>query len=272
MRPRSSTVETRTDGGAWSPVGTKLNHYAGDDDSPSWIVEDTATGPLTRNVKAIAGGLGATTSKTGAVKLQLTNLHGDVNVVFDVANGTAEVLSTDEYGVPKAGQPATRYGWLGREQRSAEAQAGTMLMGVRLYSPALGRFLQVDPAVGASDSAYGYCAGDPVSCTDTTGYGTECERRWWTWWCGQVLNLGWWPVRIAQNWVGGWWGGHAECPCRTLWWGWSSRWFFADTDAFMVYKWSWVTPGWTWWGFWAGPWVWYKIPNTPLGWPFIVRF
>jgi hypothetical protein len=42
-------------------------------------------------------------------------------------------------------------------------------MGVRLYSPALGRFLQVDPEVGGNSNPYDYCSGDAVNCTDLDG-------------------------------------------------------------------------------------------------------
>jgi hypothetical protein len=42
-------------------------------------------------------------------------------------------------------------------------------MGVRLYSPDLGRFLQVDPVPGGSATTYDYCNADPINCTDLNG-------------------------------------------------------------------------------------------------------
>lgn len=42
-------------------------------------------------------------------------------------------------------------------------------MGVRLYAPALGRFLSVDPVSGASDNAYDYAWQDPVNESDVHG-------------------------------------------------------------------------------------------------------
>ncbi|WP_329611621.1 RHS repeat-associated core domain-containing protein [Kitasatospora herbaricolor] len=71
--------------------------------------------------------------------------------------------------MPQNGQAQVRYGWLGGKQRSAEAQDGDILMGARLYSPALGRFLQIDPVPGGNASPYDYCTGDPVNCTDLDG-------------------------------------------------------------------------------------------------------
>ncbi|WP_448630650.1 RHS repeat-associated core domain-containing protein [Cellulomonas soli] len=67
------------------------------------------------------------------------------------------------------GNAPPRYGWLGAAQRSADTPTGTILMGVRLYSPVIGRFLQVDPVPGGSASAYDYCNADPVNCTDLGG-------------------------------------------------------------------------------------------------------
>ncbi|MGW2539962.1 RHS repeat-associated core domain-containing protein [Kitasatospora sp. NPDC001574] len=111
----------------------------------------------------------ATTSKTGNVQLQLTNLFGSVVITTDTALTTPVVLDFDEFGIPQDGQDTVRYGWLGGKQRSAEAQDGDILMGARLYSPALGRFLQIDPVPGGNASAYDYCTGDPVNCTDLDG-------------------------------------------------------------------------------------------------------
>ena len=53
------------------------------------------TGQLTRNVQDAGGQLAATTSATGDTLLQLTNLHGDVNVALDPAAAIADVLGTD---------------------------------------------------------------------------------------------------------------------------------------------------------------------------------
>ncbi len=57
--------------------------------------------------------------------------------------------------------PPARYGWLGAAQRNADTPTGAILMGVRLYHPATGRFLQTDQVAGGSASAYDYCNADP---------------------------------------------------------------------------------------------------------------
>ena len=43
-------------------------------------------------------------------------------------------------------------------------------MGVRLYDPATGRFWSRDPSPGGNSTAYDYCSGDPVNCTDLDGH------------------------------------------------------------------------------------------------------
>ncbi|MFF0630711.1 hypothetical protein [Streptomyces sp. NPDC004296] len=42
---RSWKTETGS-GSTWSETGTKLNHYSDGEDSPRWIVENTATGEV----------------------------------------------------------------------------------------------------------------------------------------------------------------------------------------------------------------------------------
>ncbi|MFI5527635.1 DNRLRE domain-containing protein [Kitasatospora sp. NPDC051853] len=162
----SWTVDTNT--GTWTQTAAKTNHYADDSDNPRWITE--STGALTRNVTALEGALAATTTKTGGTVLQLTDLHSDIAVQLPLDQGQAPtVLHNDEFGNPRAGQAASRYNWLGGAQRSTETPSGVILMGARLYSPATGRFLSVDPVAGGGANDYVYCSGDGVNCSDTTG-------------------------------------------------------------------------------------------------------
>ena len=64
-----------------------------------------------------------------------------------------------------------------------------ILMGVRLYQPATGRFMSVDPVAGGSASAYDYCSADPVNCTDLGG----------TWGFGSILKVVAAVGEIASN-------------------------------------------------------------------------
>ncbi|MFF0428428.1 DNRLRE domain-containing protein [Streptomyces sp. NPDC004520] len=169
LRFRSFSTETGS-GSTWTRTGSKTNHYDGDGDAPRWIVEDTATGDLTRMVESATGDLAATTGKTGDTVLQLTTIHGDVALQLPLDTSSAPVaLDSDEYGNPRAGRTAARYNWLGAKQRSTETVTGLTLMGVRLYNPATGRFLQTDPVRGGSANAYEYGFADPVNKYDTDG-------------------------------------------------------------------------------------------------------
>ncbi|MGW6462004.1 RHS repeat-associated core domain-containing protein, partial [Streptomyces sp. NPDC055078] len=181
MRARSWTVETGG-GSTWTQTASKVNHYSCACDSPRWIVEDTTAGTLTRMVDSAASQLSATTSRTGDTVLQLTNIHGDVALQLPLDPATAPVaLDADEFGVPRAGQPASRYGWMGAHQRSTETVSGLTLMGIRLYHPAGGRFLQQDPIPSTTTGAYDYAGQDPRNGSDISGAYRQAKVSWgWT--------------------------------------------------------------------------------------------
>jgi RHS repeat-associated protein len=62
------------------------------------------------------------------------------------------------------------YGFEGKHGIDTDTDAGgIVLMGARLYDPATGRFLQVDPVFGGSCSAYDYVCKDPVNASDLAG-------------------------------------------------------------------------------------------------------
>ncbi len=160
---------------------TKVSHYATDSDEPAWVLEDsTLPSDVTRYVSGVEGDLAITTTLTGGRVIHLVDLHGDVVGTLPLANSTTtptwaglKYFRADEFGVPinlGSGAPSPgRYGWLGAFQRSGEALGGVVLMGVRLYQPATGRFMSPDPVPGGSASAYDYCSADPVNCTDLGG-------------------------------------------------------------------------------------------------------
>src|SRR6266498_3038156 len=167
-RPRAFTTASY-DGSSWTTTASRLNHYGDDSDSPRWIIEDTTAGTLTRMVSGPDANLAATTTATGDVLLHIVNLHGDIAATTDTALSTPAFNDTDEFANTIGGQPTPRYGWLGGKQRSGEALGGVILMGVRLYAPNLGRFLQVDPEPGGSCTAYDYACADPVNGSDLKG-------------------------------------------------------------------------------------------------------
>ncbi|MFF0573080.1 RHS repeat-associated core domain-containing protein [Streptosporangium saharense] len=164
-------IRSTTQTGGTRP-GSMVNHYNGPSDNPVWITE--ADGTWSRNLKTIAGALGAIQRSNGQVTLQLADLNDSI-----VATADASMLSTGidayfeqgEYGAPRPENVTTptRYGWLGKHQRSSDATGGIILMGARLYNPVTGRFLQVDPVIGGSSNAYEYATQDPINNFDLDG-------------------------------------------------------------------------------------------------------
>ncbi|MCO8276158.1 hypothetical protein M1L60_36835 [Actinoplanes sp. TRM 88003] len=172
-RLRASSEYTLVDQ-TWETSSAKVLHYGDDEDSAQWIVEDAAAGVVTRNIAGPDGDLVATATTGEGVRLQLTNLHGDVVGTIDPTLTEPELFDYDEFGVPMAAQADQRYGWLGGKQRSGEALGDVVLMGVRLYSPGIGRFLSADPVQGGSSTDYDYVYQDPINVTDLDGRCPPC--------------------------------------------------------------------------------------------------
>ncbi|WP_370021698.1 DNRLRE domain-containing protein [Planotetraspora sp. GP83] len=172
--------------------GTTINHYADSGDSPAWV--DEVDGGWTRNIVGFDG-LAATLTSSGTITLQLTNPHGDIVATADrLGSDVSAYFEQTEYGTPRSGNvtnPA-RYGWLGSAQRSGDALGGLITMGVRLYNPATGRFLQVDPILGGGANNYDYGFGDPLNNFDITGEFTSNRYH-------HIEGLG--IIRLHVTWV-----------------------------------------------------------------------
>lgn len=148
---------------------TKINHYQGDSDSPSWVII-SGSSTYTRNIVGLDGRLVAIGAASGP-QLNLTNLRGDV--VASVGTDPTEItldstFEATEFGLPRVAS-TRRYAWLGGYQRSSDTISGATLMGVRLYLPSLGRFLQTDPVAGGSDNSYDYVGHSPIDGLDLDG-------------------------------------------------------------------------------------------------------
>lgn len=187
------TVKETNASGTWTQTEATVNHYGGSTDSPRWI---SSAGSVSRMVTSLTDGLAATTSSSGSVLLQLSNLHGDISLVLPLDTAVAPTAhSTDEYGNHRGGMTG-RYGWLGSYQRSAETPTSTILMGVRLYNPATGRFLSVDPVYGGNRNAYEYSHADPVNRHDLDGRWSKTKTRYYKW--GRLYTKVW----TSRTWYG----------------------------------------------------------------------
>ena len=102
------------------------------------------------------------------------------------------IIGVDEFGVGDV--PASRLVYLGGAQRFSTGDTLNLIrMGVRLYDPALGRFLQVDPVEGGCSNAYAYVYGDPVNDQDLNGMISwkkmGCGVQKWGTRAGQTLGV-----------------------------------------------------------------------------------
>ncbi|MEV6736237.1 DNRLRE domain-containing protein [Streptomyces sp. NPDC051104] len=194
-RPGLQTTLTQGTDGTWTDSTKVTNHYGCGCDSPTW----NATGSgISRDVRDLMGDLGAITSASGDVVLQLSDIHGDVTVQQPLdTTKSSTVQYYDEYGNALDTTVGGTYGWLGGYQRSSNTLSSVVMMGVRLYSPATGRFLTTDPVYGGNSDAYTY-PGDPVNDLDLTGQ-LKFSAHWW----GVRIRLNKSETKHAENYA--WW-------------------------------------------------------------------
>jgi RHS repeat-associated protein len=97
------------------------------------------------------------------------NERGSVVGVTNDAAATIAVNTYDEYGTPGSNNSG-RFAFTGQAWLP---QIGMYYYKARMYSPKLGRFMQVDP-LGYADGVnlYGYVRGDPLNNTDPSGLQT----------------------------------------------------------------------------------------------------
>ncbi|MDA0182472.1 hypothetical protein OJ997_19340 [Solirubrobacter phytolaccae] len=176
-------IVTTTSSGGSQPTATTTYQYADDTDEPiSSSVSTDAFGS-----QPLEGPSGETVAlvENGVNTYQLRNLQGDVVATASTSPSATAPLSRteyDEFGVVTTPAPNVMaangrpgYGWLGAHLRTTEfaqtaGSGGPMQMGARVYLPATGRFLQVDPVEGGSATDYDYANQDPLNVFDLDGH------------------------------------------------------------------------------------------------------
>ncbi len=221
-----------------SNISTDTYAFVDDSDSPEWIA--TATGSTTtwvRYIDGLDGQPAGTITDQGVARYLIQNIRGDILADGD-DEGLVAALGMDEFGVPDAALPSgRRYGFLGAHKREALTSSGLVAMGVRLYAPRTGRFLQVDPMLGGNENPYEY-PNDPVNRLDLTGkYGEEAndaekkyckgvhgpQRKWRCWKASKLAEK---ALRSAERFFPGTLhNGAGDAFRHCVWSGWmTNRW------------------------------------------------
>ena len=156
--------------------------FTGSGDTPDFL-QDSA-GNVKQKYLMLPGDVIVTikpdSTSAGATTYSLPNIHGDVYLTVDADGQVKSTHQTGPFGEQLPGQAApqntadgTTWNYVGQHQKLTDTDtspvaSGIMQMGARVYIPALGRFLQVDPIEGGGDNAYVY-VNDPVSEDDLDG-------------------------------------------------------------------------------------------------------
>ena len=158
------------------PDGTLRHTYSGTGDTGDGIL-DISNNLVEATIVLPGGVLYTKRPITSNNVWSHPNIHGDYTASTN-NTGTKQggTLLYDAYGIPNTILPNNLTGdddngWLGQHQRLTNHTTGlqqAIEMGARIYDPTLGRFVEVDPVEGGSDTDYAY-PDDPIGNLDLSG-------------------------------------------------------------------------------------------------------
>ncbi len=150
--------------------------------SSGFILDDAARPTLFQI--PLPGGVQFSRPIGGSATWDVTAITGDQFITLDDAgNRSGEISTFTPFGERLAGATSVDANRPDLTWRATEANETLALalpvvaMGARVYVPALGRFIQVDPVVGGSANSYDYANQDPTSISDPSGNAPEA-RDW----------------------------------------------------------------------------------------------